>query len=145
NFCIGTLGLASHRPSSRPHLTIPARYANSLALDGDSAEPPLSVNCIVNQKIKTLGMIDCGASSQFIDSQFAKKHNLILERKTVPIELRVVDGTPSSAGPITHEVRVQLQIDQHLETLVMNVTKLFGFNVILGKTWLRRHNPPIDW
>ena len=56
-----------------------------------------------------------------------------------------VDGQPSSAGPITHEVSVQLQIYQHLETLILNITKLGTHDLILGKTWLRRHNPPIDW
>jgi hypothetical protein len=40
---------------------------------------------------------------------------------------------------------VQLLIDQHLENVVFQITKLGGVPLILGKTSLRRHNPLIDW
>jgi hypothetical protein len=42
-------------------------------------------------------------------------------------------------------VTIQLLIDQHLENVVFQVTKLSSVPLILGKTWLRRHNPLIDW
>ena len=40
---------------------------------------------------------------------------------------------------------LQILIHQHLENLVFQVTKLGSTPLILGKTWLRRHNPLIDW
>jgi hypothetical protein len=49
------------------------------------------------------------------------------------------------AGDLTHEVTLQLLIDQHLENVVFQVTKLGSVPMVLGKTWLRRHNPLIDW
>src|SRR5690606_23295740 len=51
----------------------------------------------------------------------------------------------SSGGDLTHTVRVSLRVDQHLETLVFQITKLGGYSLILGKSWLRRHNPLVDW
>jgi hypothetical protein len=90
-------------------------------------------------------MVDCGATSQFIDQDFALKNSLKLRRKAVPEILTVVHGRTSVAGNFTHEVTIQLLIDQHLETVVFQVTKLSSVPLILGKTWLRRHNPLIDW
>jgi hypothetical protein len=90
-------------------------------------------------------MVDCGATSQFIDQDFALKNGLKLRRKAVPEVLTVVDGRTSVAGDLIHEVTIQLLIDQHLENVVFQVTKLGSVPLILGKTWLRRHNPVIDW
>ena len=32
-----------------------------------------------------------------------------------------------------------------MEEVVFQVTKLPGWNIIVGKSWLARHNPTIDW
>jgi hypothetical protein len=73
------------------------------------------------------------------------KNGLKLRRKAVPEVLTVVDGRTSVAGDLTHEVTIQLLIDQHLENVVFQVTKVGSVPLILGKTWLRRHTPLIDW
>jgi hypothetical protein len=101
--------------------------------------------CLVDGQIEGTSMIDCGATSQFMDKDFALKHGLKLRQKPIPETLTVVDGRTSVAGDLTHEVTVQLLIDQHLENVVFQITKLGGVPLILGKTSLRRHNPLIDW
>ena len=90
----------------------------------------------------TSAMIDSGASTQFIDSDFARQLGLLLKQKTVPEALIVVDGR--KAAPLTHTCTLDLMIVQHLETLTFQVTKLAGWQIIVGKTWLKRHNPVID-
>jgi hypothetical protein len=90
-------------------------------------------------------MVDCGATSQFIDPDFALKNGLKLRQKAIPEVLTIVDGQTSVAGDLTHEVTIQLLIDQHLENVVFQVTKLGSIPLILGKTGLRRHKPLIDW
>ena len=77
-------------------------------------------------------MIDCGASTQFIDLEFANKLGLTLNKKKKPELLNLADGS-ESVGKITHTCTIDLKIDQHLETLTFQVTKL-GWNMILGKT-----------
>jgi hypothetical protein len=69
-------------------------------------------------------MIDCGATSQFMHKDFALKHGLKLRKKPIPETLTVIDGRTSVAGDLTHEVTVQLLIDQHLENVVFQITKL---------------------
>ena len=89
-------------------------------------------------------MIDSGASTQFIDLDFAVKNNLPLNLKPKPETLIVVDGREAESQ-LTHTCTLDLTVDQHLETLIFQVTKLAGWNMILGKTWLKRYNPIIDW
>ena len=89
-------------------------------------------------------MMDSGASTQFIDFQFAVKHNLRLTLKPKPVTLIVVFGREAE-NQLTHTCTLHLTVDQHLETSTFQVTKLAGWNMILGKTWLKRHNPVIDW
>ena len=61
-------------------------------------------------------MIDSlsGASTQFIDPDFARQLGLPLDPKPVPEALIVVDGC--KAAPLTHSCTIDLMIDQHLET-----------------------------
>ena len=89
-------------------------------------------------------MIDSEASTQFLDLDFAVRNNLPLDLKPKPETLIVVDGREAT-NQLTHTCTMNLTIDQHLETLTLQVTKLAGWNMILGKTWLKKHNPVIDW
>jgi len=89
-------------------------------------------------------MIDSGASSQFIDLDFTLSLNLPLDLKRKPEDLVLADGVHSKVGQITHTCSLRLTIDQHVEDLTFHVTKLAGWNMIVGKPWLRRHNPTID-
>jgi hypothetical protein len=109
------------------------------------SEAPIILGCLLDGHISGTAMVDCGATSQFIDQDFALKNGLKLCRKAVPEVLTVVDGRTSVAGDLIHEVTIQLLIDQHLENVVFRVTKLGSVPLILGKTWVRRHNPVIDW
>ena len=92
----------------------------------------------LNQDITASAMIDSGASTQFIDLDFAIKNNLPLTLKPKPETLIVVDGREAE-NQLTHTCTLDLTVDQHLETLTFQVTKLARRNMILGKTWLKRH------
>jgi hypothetical protein len=138
-----TSSLAKGRPP--PPRASHAISAGSLHSPNLGSEAPIILGCLLNGHISGTAMVDCGATSQFIDQDFAPKNGLKLRRKAVPEVLTVVDGRTSVAGDLTHEVTIQLLIDQHLENVIFQVTKLGSVPLILGKTWLRRHNPLIDW
>ena len=105
---------------------------------------PMIVLVELNKDTNGSAMIDSGASTQFIDLDFVLRNNLPLTLKAKPETLIVVDGREAE-NQLTHTCTLDLTVDQHLETLTFQVTKLAGWNMILGKIWLKRHNPVIDW
>ena len=76
-------------------------------------------------------MIDSGTSTQFINPDFASQLGLKLDPKSIPESLIVVEGR--KATPRTHTCTLDMLIDQHVETLTFQVTKLAGWQMILGK------------
>jgi hypothetical protein len=90
-------------------------------------------------------MIDSGCSTQFIDEEYARFLKLPLRSTRQSKQLVLFDGHPSGAGAITLLTTVKFRLGQHTETLVFNITKLGGYKPVLGKSWLRLHNPDIDW
>ena len=109
------------------------------------SDDPITLPCTVNENHHATCMIDSGASSQFIDLDFALGLNPALDKKTTPEDLVLADRVRSKVGQITHTCTLKLMIDQHLETLTVHVTKLAGWNLIVGKPWLKRHNPTVNW
>jgi hypothetical protein len=64
---------------------------------------------------------------------------------SVPVAVYSVDGTLNEVGAICEVVMVILQYGEHKERATFAVTKLGGQDMLLGLTWLRQHNPEIDW
>jgi hypothetical protein len=96
--------------------------------------------------IGTHGLVDSGATSNFIDAQFCKSHKLTLHEKPEPVPLFVIDGRPIASGAVTHSVTLLAQIgDRHKQTITFDVTALGTYPVVLGTPWLRLANPTIDW
>ena len=56
-----------------------------------------------------------------------------------------VDGTKNSAGNITHSADIIIDYQGHHEKVTAEVMDLGKNQVILGYTWLKKHNPDIDW
>ena len=71
-------------------------------------------------------MFNSKALTQFIDPEFTDQLVLKLDSKPVPEALIVVDGQQATA-PLIHTCALDLMIDQHLETLTFQVTKLVGW------------------
>ena len=63
-----------------------------------------------------------------------------------PLELRLFDGNLSSAGFITHfiEASVRLLADQKPIETRLNITKLHGADMVLGSSWMTRHNVSLN-
>lgn len=87
--------------------------------------------------------IDSGASTQFIAIDLAVKNNLPLKLKPKPETPIVVDGKEAE-NQLTDICTFRLTVHQDLETLTFQVTKLADWNMILRKTWLKRHNLVIN-
>ena len=62
--------------------------------------------------------------------------NLEMTLKPESQDLILADGKPSPIRKITHTCTLKLTIDQHEENLTFQVTKLAGWDLIVGKPWL---------
>jgi len=56
-----------------------------------------------------------------------------------------VDGSPNEAGQISEVVDVVLRYKTHSERTFLAVSSLGRQNMILGYTWLKDHNPEVNW
>ena len=98
-----------------------------------------------NASFTTEALLDCGATGLYIDHEFARSLNLSLQKLSHLIPVYNADKTPNKSGPICHVVTLCMKIGDHVETATFAVTDTGRNKVILGYSWLRRHNPNIDW
>ncbi len=89
--------------------------------------------------------MDSGATGSSSIGDFVTRNNIATRRLSRPVPVLNVDGTPNEAGQITEVVDLILRYRRHAERILFAVTGLGRKNVILGFTWLKEHNPEIDW
>src|SRR6266571_2819098 len=94
------------------------------------------------EELSTEAMVDTGATGDFIDQDFVTHAKLPTRKLSQPIPVYNVDGTPNEAGSIHEVVDVIMTYNQHSERILLAVTRL---GMILGFTWLDKHNPEIDF
>ncbi|GLB44521.1 putative retrotransposable element tf2 155 kda protein type 1-like [Lyophyllum shimeji] len=90
-------------------------------------------------------LLDSGASGLFLHIRFVREHGITTRTLSRPIPVKNVDGTANAAGAITEVVDLVLRYNGHSERVVFAVTDLGEQDMILGYTWLKEHNPEIDW
>jgi len=99
----------------------------------------------VKNKFNSSGLIDSGAGKLFIDKEFAKEKQLSTYQLERPIPVFNVDGTKNSSGYITHATDLIIKQQNHLEMATFLICDLGSSPMILGLSWLQKHNPTIDW
>ena len=97
------------------------------------------------KRVQILALLDCGATGLFINSALVREKGLTTRTLQRPIPVYNVDGSPNEAGSITEVVDLVLRYKDHSERAVFAVTNLGKQDMILGLTWLREHNPEVDW
>ncbi|GLB35238.1 putative retrotransposable element tf2 155 kda protein type 1-like [Lyophyllum shimeji] len=90
-------------------------------------------------------LLDSGASGLFLHIRFVREHGITTRTLSRPIPVKNVDGTANATGAITEVVDLVLRYNGHSERVVFAVTDLGEQDMILGYTWLKEHNPEIDW
>jgi len=71
----------------------------------------------------------------------------LCQKKKHSIKVYNIDGSVNRGGGITEEVTLILSYQRHKEweCAVFKVCNLGKSNLIIGYTWLHKHNPKIDW
>ena len=88
---------------------------------------------------------DLGANAIFIDKAWAEKHKVPLMPLCNPILVYNVDGTWNSTGSITYAVELIVEFQGHHEKITAEVMDLGKNTFILEFSWLKCHNPDINW
>src|SRR2546423_9561729 len=94
---------------------------------------------------KGRAMLDSGATSCFIHSSIIKVFRLPTFPNLVPKKLKVIDGREVSSGLVTKHCKIKLEIGGHMENLECHVVDIGSHDIVLGMSWLKRHNPNINW
>jgi len=67
------------------------------------------------------------------------------EKLRTPLIVRNADDSINVKGKITHKVLLAMKTNGHQEVVTFYISDLGHDDLILGYTWLRKHNPTIDW
>jgi len=95
--------------------------------------------------IEVDALLDSGTTGCFVDKSWTLNRRLQLSKLVKPVPVLNVDGTRNQEGDIMHYVLLTIGIGKHAEKLWCAVMCLGKVPLILGHTWLRKHNPNIDW
>jgi len=97
------------------------------------------------EETSTEAMVNTGATGDFIDQDFVTRVKLPTRKLSQPIPVYNVDGTLNEAGSICKVVDMTMTYDRHSECILLAVTRLSKQSMILGFTWLDKHNLEIDF
>ncbi|KAE8227722.1 hypothetical protein CF326_g7373, partial [Tilletia indica] len=95
---------------------------------------------------RATALIDSGASDDLISQSFILKNSLPTHLLQHPVECELADGrTVLVDSSVNSKLKFSVGTDTRSETLQLAVAPLKHADVILGRPWLSRHNPDIDW
>jgi hypothetical protein len=86
------------------------------------------------QLISFIALLNCGATSLFMDRGFVDQNRITTRTPSRPLPVYNIDGTQNEAGSIHEVVDVILHYKDHSEQVQFAVTGLGKQNVILGYT-----------
>jgi len=122
----------------------PLNHTDTLDNDNDHIMVKIQLHG-EKESVTITAMIVSGATEDFLDSEVCNKHGIKMIKVKNPREIYLADGKPSAMGPVTHRTKVPINISSHRELATFQVANLQNHEGILGMSWLREHNPTIDW
>ena len=90
-------------------------------------------------------LVDSGATGEFINHDYVKSCQFNLLKLTHLILVYNIDRSPNEMGSITKAVSLILQYKNHSEQTTFCVTSLGKQKLILGHSWVQKHDLEIDW
>ena len=125
---------------------LPQKYVIAATPSANSLDIKVEIVTTDTQETKSMKtLLDCGADGLFIDRDYVRKNQLTTRALTHPIPVYNVDGTANEAGSICEVIDVVLQYRDYAERAQFAVTGLGNQDMILGYSWLHKHNPEVDW
>jgi len=107
---------------------------------------PIEVSTTDTSKVHSVkALLDSGAMGNFIDRDFVRTKGINTQSISRPIPVYNVDGSPNEVGQISEVVDVVLHYKTHSERTLLAVSSLRRQSMILSYTWLKDHNPEVNW
>ena len=116
-------------------------------IDGNSVIILLTLTMLTDSTMHAVDtLLDCGASGLgYLHHSWVIRNNIPTKTLPYPIPVYNADGTLNKSGSITHTCDLIVTINDHVKTLTFAVTNTGSSNAILGLSWLRFHNPLVNW
>ena len=92
-------------------------------------------------KVKTL--VDSSCTYTGIDEQLVK--NKKIPTKPINFSFEVFNANRTKNGEVTKVAPLEIEINEHKETLEVVVMDLDGTDMFLGHDWLVKHNLEVNW
>jgi RNase H-like domain found in reverse transcriptase/Reverse transcriptase (RNA-dependent DNA polymerase)/Integrase zinc binding domain/Chromo (CHRromatin Organisation MOdifier) domain/Retroviral aspartyl protease len=98
------------------------------------------IDLLLNNK-PCRALLDSGSTDNFISKSLVTRMGLQTQANEEQFRIKFADGRACQCDSV---VSVAVSFQEMRETMIFNVAPL-DQQLILGKTWLRKHNPSIDW
>ena len=120
--------------------------ANTLDAHGMSIILPIEIGTTDTSEVHSVkALLDSGAIGNFIDKDFVRTKGISTWNISCPIPVFNIDSSPNEAGQISEVVDVVLRYKTHSKRMLLAVSNLGKQSMILGYTWLKDHNPEVNW
>ena len=119
-------------------------------MKSDAADEELSAGCILLSIEGFLNgfpvkfLIDSGATDCFVSTTFVEEKELGLNKRKEKVKINLADGT-TRVSQIVHVKQACVSFEEHMEFLDFTIIEIPNYEAILGKRWLDRWNPTINW
>jgi len=100
---------------------------------------------VYKKKVQTKTLVDSGATMNFVNRVVMENNNLVTYKLANSYYVINVDGTSNRVGYITEYVWAYVEIRLYRTTQYLFVTNLGNKEIIIGYSYLYKHNPNIDW
>ena len=95
------------------------------------------------KKLEVKALVDSGCTHTRIDEQLVKDKRI--QTKSIDFSFEVFNADGTKNREVTKVAPLEIEINEHKETLEAVVTDLDGTDMFLGHDWLVKHNPEVNW
>ena len=100
---------------------------------------------VYGKKVQTKALVDLEATMNFINSVVVENNNLVTYKLANLYHIINADGTPNKVGQITKYVQAYVEIELYKIIQHLFVTNLGNKKMMIGYSYLYKHNPNINW
>lgn len=99
-----------------------------------------------NPALLVTALIDSGSSDTLLSQDFVERNGYARCNLPKPVPLEFMDGKPPASGSLREYIpRVKLTVHGRAETKDIFIAQVARYDMVLGMSWLEKHNPDFDY